>query len=86
MAGNTTGLIDPRKKFRCSVEFQRVGMVQESVQCGNILLQHEYMMVSFPLVNRWGRDAHCIVGVLGSSTTRYDLVITRKRSGLVGQC
>ena len=36
MAGNTTGVIDPRNKFRCSVEFQRVGMVQESVQYGNI--------------------------------------------------
>ena len=29
-------------------------------------------------VNRWGRDVHCIVGVLGSATTRYDSVITRK--------
>ena len=86
MAGSTTGVIDPRKKSRCSVEFQRVGMVQESMQCCNMLLRHEYMMVSFPRVNRWGRDVHCIVGVLGSATTRYDLVITRKRDGLIAQC
>ena len=32
-------------------------------------------------VNRWGRDVHCIVGVLGSVTTRYDSVITRKGEG-----
>ena len=36
-------------------------------------------------LNRWGRDDHCIVGVLGSATTRYDSVITRSRGGLVGQ-
>ena len=33
-------------------------------------------MVSFPLVHRWGRDVDYIVGVLGSLTTRYDLVIS----------
>ena len=32
-------------------------------------------------VNRWGRDVHCIVGVLGSMATRYDSVITRKGEG-----
>ena len=32
-------------------------------------------------VNRWGWDVHCIVGVLGSATTRYDSVITRKGEG-----
>ena len=32
-------------------------------------------------INRWGRDVHCIVGVLGSVTTRYDSVITRKGEG-----
>ena len=32
-------------------------------------------------VNRWGRDVHCIVGILGSVTTRYDSVITRKGEG-----
>ena len=31
------------------------------------------------LVSRRGRDVHCIVGVLGSATTRYDSVITRRR-------
>ena len=36
MAGNTTGVIDPRKNFRCGVEFQRVGMVKEIVQGRNI--------------------------------------------------
>ena len=36
-------------------------------------------------LNRWGMDVHCIVGVLGSATTRYDSVITRSRGGLVGQ-
>ena len=34
-----------------------------------------------PGVNRWGRDVHCIVGVLGSVTTRYYSVITRKGEG-----
>ena len=32
-------------------------------------------------VNRWGRDVHCILGVFGSATTRYDSVITRKGEG-----
>ena len=32
-------------------------------------------------VNRWGRDVHCIIGVLRSATTRYDSVITRKGEG-----
>ena len=32
-------------------------------------------------INRWGRDVLCIVGVLGSVTTRYDSVITRKGEG-----
>ena len=32
-------------------------------------------------VNRWGWDVHCIVGVLGSVTTRYDSIITRKWEG-----
>ena len=32
-------------------------------------------------VNRWGRDVHCIVGVLGSATTRFDLIITRSGGG-----
>ena len=36
MVGNAAGVIDPQKKFRCRVEFHGVGMVQESVQCGNI--------------------------------------------------
>ena len=39
------------------------------------------MMASFPLVHRWGRDIHYIVGVLGSLTTRYDLVISCHGSG-----
>ena len=33
-------------------------------------------MASFPLVHRWERDAHYIVSVLGSLTTRYDLVMS----------
>ena len=32
-------------------------------------------------VNRWVRDVHCIVGVLGSATIRYDSVIARKGAG-----
>ena len=32
-------------------------------------------------VNKWGRDVHCIVGVFGRATTRYDLVITRSGGG-----
>ena len=32
-------------------------------------------------VNKWGRDVHCIVGVLGSATTRYDSVITCQGEG-----
>ena len=32
-------------------------------------------------LNRWGKDVHCIVGVLGNATTRYDSVITRKGEG-----
>ena len=38
-------------------------------------------MTSFPLVHRWGRDVHYIVGVLGSLTTRYDLVISYHAGG-----
>ena len=32
-------------------------------------------------VNRRGRDVHCIVGLLGSATTRYVSVITSKGEG-----
>ena len=32
-------------------------------------------------VNRWVRDFHGIVGVLGSATIRYDSVIARNRAG-----
>ena len=38
------------------------------------------------LVGRWGRDVHCIVGVLGSLTARHDLVISCNRGGQVSQC
>ena len=38
------------------------------------------------LVRRWGRDVHCIVGVLGSLTTRHDLVLSCNRGGQVSQC
>ena len=34
------------------------------------LLRYRYMTTLFPHVYRWGRDVHCIVGVLGSLTTR----------------
>ena len=39
------------------------------------------MIASFPLVHRWGRNVHCIVGVLGSLTTPYNLVISYQRGG-----
>ena len=38
------------------------------------------------LVRRWGRDVHCIVGVLRRLTTRHDLIIACKRGGQVSQC
>ena len=34
------------------------------------MLRHGYTTASFPLVYRWRKDVHCIVGVLGSLTTR----------------
>ena len=40
-----------------------------------------YDSIIFSGVLRWGRDAYCIIGVLGSVTTRYDSVITRKGEG-----
>ena len=33
------------------------------------------------LVRRWGRDVHCIVGVLGRLTTRHELVISCNGAG-----
>ena len=44
------------------------------------------MTASFPLVHRRGKDVHCIVGVLGSLTTRYDSVITRDGEGWSFSC
>ena len=51
-------------------------------QAGGVL-RHRFMTASFPLVYRWGRGVHCIVGVVGSLTTRHDLVISCKRGGTV---
>ena len=39
------------------------------------------MIASFPLVHRWGRDVHCVVGVLGSLTIRYYLSYRVKGAG-----
>ena len=48
----------------------------------NHVLRHRRMITSFPLVHyRWGRDVLCIVGVLGSLITRYDLVILCHEGG-----
>ena len=50
------------------------------------MLRYRRVIASLPPVYRWGKDVHCIVGVLGSLTTRYDTVITRNGEGWSLSC
>ena len=54
-------------------------------QAGGVL-RYRRVIASFLSVYRWGKDVHCIVGVLGSLTTRYDSVITRYGEGWPLSC
>ena len=63
-----------------------VCLTHAAIFSSRLLLRDGYMTASFPLVYRRGKDIHCIVGVLGSLTTRYDSVITLNGKGWSFSC
>ena len=72
--------VSPHKVFDAS----RLACHPCGCQAGGVL-RYRRVIASFPPVYRWGKDVHCIVGVLGSLTRRYDSVIARNGGGPVSQ-